>query len=59
MAKYAVIVNNKVVNAVEADEDFAKTQGWVLLVGNAGIGWEWDGSTFVEPPIEEKISTTE
>lgn len=46
MARYAVIEDGRVINAVEADEAFAAEQGWVGLTGHAGIGWLWDGEAF-------------
>lgn len=59
MAKYAIIKDGVVVNAAEADEQFAQAQGWVLLTDNAGIGWGWDGTDFVEPPAPESPQQTQ
>ena len=45
--KYAEIKNGKVINIVEAEPDVAAERGWVeCKVG--GIGWDYDGSTFVD-----------
>ena len=45
--KYAEIKNGKVVNIVIAEPDVAAERGWVECeVG--GIGWDYDGSTFID-----------
>ena len=49
MSNYAIIENGIVVNTAVAEADFANSQGWVQLQGNAGIGWEYDGNAFKNP----------
>lgn len=45
--KHAVIQNGKVINIVEAEPDVAAERGWVECeIG--GIGWDYDGSTFID-----------
>ena len=47
---YAIIENQVVVNAVVADPQYAQEQGWVELIGGAGIGWGYIDGQFVPPP---------
>jgi hypothetical protein len=53
--KYAVIVNNVVVNAVlwdsEAHPEWRPDSGSLIECGDLyfDIGWTWDGSTFNSP----------
>lgn len=47
---YAVINDQRVVNVVEADPDFAEAHGWPLLAGNADIGWGYVNNEFIPPP---------
>lgn len=49
-ANYAVIENGVVVNTVVADADIAAQHGWVLLTGEAGIGWGFANGVFTAPP---------
>lgn len=51
MPNYAVIENEKVVNTVVADPDFAAAQGWVELIGGAGIGWSYTDGQFVDTRV--------
>lgn len=37
--RYAIIENNVVINIVEAESDFAQTQGWILMPDEA---YRWD-----------------
>ena len=53
MGRFAIIEGDLVINVVEADADFAKTQGWVEAPV-AGIGWLWDGEQLSPPPPVEK-----
>ena len=57
MAKYAVIENNKVINLIEADENFAEVydKEIVLTEGNVGIGSDYINGKFsyTKPPISE------
>ena len=48
MASYAIIENGLVVNAAEAEADYATEQGWVLLTEGAGIGWSYVDGEFVD-----------
>jgi hypothetical protein len=48
MASYAIIENGLVVNAAEAEADYATEQGWVLLTESAGIGWSYVDGAFVD-----------
>ena len=50
MARYMVIEGGVVTNAVEADADYAASQGWIQS-DVAGPGWTWDGEAFA-PPAE-------
>jgi hypothetical protein len=54
---YAIIENNIVINAVEAQEEFALANGWVELQGEAGIGWSYiDGAFIDDRPAPEPES---
>jgi len=54
MPNFAIIQNEKVVNAVVAEADYAATQGWVELTGSAGIGWDYINGQFVDNrPVPE------
>lgn len=69
MASYAIIENGVVINAAEAEADYAAEQGWVLLCEGAGIGWSYIDGEFVDnrpapeiepepvptPPIKEEL----
>ena len=46
--RYAIIENAVCTNIVEADEAFARQQGWIPA-GNAAIGDLWDGEKFTKP----------
>ena len=48
MPNYAIIENGKVVNTVVADADYAQSQGWVALPDEAGIDWDYDGTSFID-----------
>ena len=48
MPNFAIIENEKVVNVVVAEEDYAAAQGWVALSGRAGIGWDYIDGQFVD-----------
>jgi hypothetical protein len=45
---YAIIENNIVINAVEAEAEFALANGWVELQGEAGIGWSYVDGGFID-----------
>ena len=57
MPNYAVIENEKVVNTVVAEADYAATQGWIALPDGAGIDWDYVNGQFVDnrpkPPASE------
>lgn len=56
MLNYAIIENELVINTVIADEQYAQSQGWVLLTNNAGIGWSYKNGQFIEPlPTAQEI----
>jgi hypothetical protein len=48
--KYAIIENQVVANIVLADAEYAQSQGWVELTGDAAIGWGYVNEQFVPPP---------
>ena len=45
---YAIIENGKVVNAVVAEDDYAKEQGWILLPEDAGVDWDYINGQFID-----------
>lgn len=47
---YAIIENGLVVNAAVAEPEYAQSQGWVELTGDAGIGWSYINGQFIAPP---------
>ena len=47
---FAIIQSGLVVNIAVADPGFAAAQGWIELPANAGIGWRYEGGTFLPPP---------
>lgn len=53
MARFAIIEDGNVVNIVEAEADFAASQGWIDAQ-DATIGWLYDGQTFSPPPPPQK-----
>ena len=48
MARFAIIDAGRVTNHVEADQDFAASQGWVPAA-DSSIGDLWDGESFTSP----------
>lgn len=52
MAKYAIIESGKLANIVLAEHEYAQIQGWILLTGNADIGWDYINGEFIDntPP---------
>jgi hypothetical protein len=46
--KYAVIENGKVINIVISEPDFAANQGWIECSEKGGIGWDYDGTNFID-----------
>lgn len=56
MPNFAIIENNKVINTVVAEEEYATEQGWVLLPNNVCIGWDYVDGQFVDNrPVTEDI----
>lgn len=49
MARFAIIDAGRVTNHAEADEDFARSQGWIPAA-DSRIGDLWDGENFTPPP---------
>jgi len=49
MALYGLIENGICVNIVESDTAPDTGETWVEATGGAGIGWQWDGTTWSEP----------
>jgi len=47
MKNYAIIENNKVINVVIADEEYAQSQGWILCE-SGGIDWDYVNGQFVD-----------
>jgi hypothetical protein len=64
MATFAIILDNKVINIIDApslevaQEATGKTCIEYTDSNPAGIGWTWDGTNFV-PPVVEEISEEE
>jgi hypothetical protein len=48
MPNFAVIENEKVINVVVAEADYAAEQGWIELVDDAGIGCIYIDGQFVD-----------
>ncbi len=46
---YGIISNGVVINAVLADDEYAASQGWILLPDGVGPNWRYDGAAFSEP----------
>lgn len=55
---YGILEDGVVINAVEADADFAASKGWIALPSGAGIGWLYDGETFTPPEASEPAGPT-
>jgi len=47
--KYAIIENAVVANVATSTPEFAQEQGWVLLTGDAWIGWGYSDGIFTPP----------
>lgn len=48
MARYVIVENGVVTNAIEAEADFADEIG-AIASDNAGIGWTYEGGEFAPP----------
>lgn len=55
MPNFAVVSNNKVVNIVVAESDYATTQGWVSAPNSVCIGFDYINNQFIDnrPPVVE------
>ena len=56
MATYAIIENGKVINTIEAEQDFIDEQGLDAVLVNESTGTPydgatWNGSVFVRPVV--------
>lgn len=59
--KYAIVENELVINVATASPEFAQQEGWVLITGDAWIGWGYVNGQFIPPaPIDytEQNKTT-
>lgn len=57
MPNFAIIENEKVVNAVVAEPDYAAEQGWIELTGLTGIDWDYINGQFVDNrPVPEVVA---
>lgn len=57
MLKYAIIENEKVINIVVSDLEYAESQGWVVCPENAGIDWDYIDGEFVDNrPVPEIVT---
>ncbi len=54
--RYAKVQNNVIVNVIEADEKFAKEQGYVPAPDRAGPGYTWGGSAWVPPAVPAVVA---
>lgn len=52
--RYAIIENEKVINVVVADAEFAAQNGWIDCP-EAGPGWKYINGVFTEPPAPEPV----
>ena len=46
---YAIINSGKVVNVAVAEPSFAAAQGWIAITSGVGVGWRYEGATFLPP----------
>ena len=58
MPNYAIIEHNAIKNTVVGEPDYAAQQGWLPLPENAGIGFVFDGTNWVNPnkPSPEELA---
>ena len=57
--KAAIIAQGKVTNIAEATQEFADSQGWIIIDAldpQPQIGWGYEDGVFVAPEITEDIS---
>jgi hypothetical protein len=61
MPNFAVLSNNKVVNIVVAESDYAATQGWVAAPAGVSIGFDFTNNQFIDnrPPVTEPTPAPE
>lgn len=48
MPNFAIIENNKVVNVVVADFEYALQKNWIPIVDDAGIDWDYIDGKFYD-----------
>jgi len=54
MYRFAEIQNNKVVNIIVSEHEFASTQGWILAPDNVGIDFDYIDNQFIDNrPVPE------
>jgi len=51
MKNHAIIKNGLVSNISFADEEFAKSQGWVACDNHVSIGWSYANGVFTAPVV--------
>ena len=54
MSRYAILESNVVINIVEAEEEFAKSRGWIAAL-TAGIGDIWTGKKFTSGQTQVQV----
>lgn len=47
--RYAIVLNETVVNVTISETDFAVKQGWLEVADSVSVGWIWNGSEWVDP----------
>lgn len=52
MPNYCVIENDKIINIVVADSEYAAEKGWIEYPPEAGIGWGYVNGQFIPPEID-------
>jgi len=55
--KYAIITDGKVVNIVLAEPDVAEERGWMECPEETDIGWDYDGTIFIDNRPEPVVLT--
>ena len=57
--KYAIIENNKVINVVVAEQEYADQQGWIVCPIEVEINWLYENGQFVQPPAQPETTITQ